>query len=228
MLGLGRALGETMAALMVIGSVKDTDQPLALRRRHHRGVADRQRAAECQRQPARVDTDPDRAGAVRHHAGGERSRAPAGLAGGARAGWEYARMITQAPNYTRRKWADRFMRGLTVGATHAGADTAGADPGLCVCPRHWRAELGVFHPGLRAAGGGRRRRGGECRRRAARHYRLAADRRPRDADGAADRYHGRRSSWPSIPRTASPRSCASAPMCSAPRRRSSSAWSRMC
>jgi len=26
-------------------------------------------------------------------------------------------MITQAPNYTRRKWADRFMRGLTVGAT---------------------------------------------------------------------------------------------------------------
>lgn len=26
-------------------------------------------------------------------------------------------MITQAPNYTRRKWVDRFMRGLTVGAT---------------------------------------------------------------------------------------------------------------
>ena len=26
-------------------------------------------------------------------------------------------MITQAPNYARRKWADRFMRGLTVGAT---------------------------------------------------------------------------------------------------------------
>jgi phosphate transport system permease protein len=26
-------------------------------------------------------------------------------------------MITQAPNYTRRKWADRFMRGLTIGAT---------------------------------------------------------------------------------------------------------------
>jgi phosphate transport system permease protein len=26
-------------------------------------------------------------------------------------------MITQAPNYSRRKWADRFMRGLTVGAT---------------------------------------------------------------------------------------------------------------
>jgi phosphate transport system permease protein len=26
-------------------------------------------------------------------------------------------MITQAPNYNRRKWADRFMRGLTVGAT---------------------------------------------------------------------------------------------------------------
>ncbi len=26
-------------------------------------------------------------------------------------------MITQAPNYNRRKWADRFMRSLTVGAT---------------------------------------------------------------------------------------------------------------
>jgi phosphate transport system permease protein len=26
-------------------------------------------------------------------------------------------MITQAPNYTRRKWVDRFMRGLTIGAT---------------------------------------------------------------------------------------------------------------
>ena len=26
-------------------------------------------------------------------------------------------MITQAPNYTRRKWTDRFIRGLTVGAT---------------------------------------------------------------------------------------------------------------
>ena len=26
-------------------------------------------------------------------------------------------MITQAPNYARRKWLDRFMRGLTVGAT---------------------------------------------------------------------------------------------------------------
>ncbi len=26
-------------------------------------------------------------------------------------------MITSAPNYTRRKWVDRFMRGLTVGAT---------------------------------------------------------------------------------------------------------------
>jgi len=26
-------------------------------------------------------------------------------------------MITQAPNYNRRKWADRLMRGLTVGAT---------------------------------------------------------------------------------------------------------------
>ena len=26
-------------------------------------------------------------------------------------------MITQAPNYNRRKWADRFMRGLTIGAT---------------------------------------------------------------------------------------------------------------
>jgi phosphate transport system permease protein len=26
-------------------------------------------------------------------------------------------MITQASNYNRRKWADRFMRGLTVGAT---------------------------------------------------------------------------------------------------------------
>jgi phosphate transport system permease protein len=26
-------------------------------------------------------------------------------------------MITQAPNYTRRKWVDRCMRGLTVGAT---------------------------------------------------------------------------------------------------------------
>ena len=117
MLGLGRALGETMAALMVIGSIKDKISPSLF----GGGIT----AASL------VASELPNANDSLHESTlilialvlfgitlvVNAPRAPAGLAGGARAGGEYTRMITQAPNYARRKWADRFMRGLTVGAT---------------------------------------------------------------------------------------------------------------
>ncbi len=117
MLGLGRALGETLAATLVIGNRMTIKSPL--KPATDGGVADRQPAAQRQQRPPHQRADPDRPGALCNHAAAQRRGAAAGLGRKPRPsrGGPLMRTSLQLKNYGRRKALDRVMRGLTLGAT---------------------------------------------------------------------------------------------------------------
>ena len=104
-LGLGRALGETMAVTMVIGNTPEI-QPVAAGQWQLDGLGDRQRICRGRQRHASERADGDWSGAVHRHHHRERNCPPAGLGGharGARAG---------ALESRERRSADRLRSGL--------------------------------------------------------------------------------------------------------------------
>ena len=77
-LGLGRALGETMAVTMVIGNTPEIHKSLLVQRRFH-GLSDRQRICRSHQRPASQRAGRNRPGALRRHHYRQRHCPVAGL-----------------------------------------------------------------------------------------------------------------------------------------------------
>ena len=108
LLGLGRALGETMAVTMVIGKTYDIND-FAVRAGNHGRQPDRQRVRRRELQPLPVGAHGAGADSSGRHVARERRRKAAGVADSPLSGGDTG---MSAITYARRRWTNNVMLGL--------------------------------------------------------------------------------------------------------------------